>query len=131
MKKYEKLLKMFYSDLPNQIVEIPIEMPDTDIKEIVKMNTSDLYGLETLEANGLLKTFENMWKTHKKDFILSAVLGDYRFIWLICTSKRNSGIITFYLNRELSEIAEMFTKDLSDRINYNSVSYLDSIIGEA
>jgi len=112
---YEYYLKKFHSIVPDFTEKILVDLPDGNNFE-VEITTENLKGLESLEASGLYSQFEKNWKEHYGDFIMSSVTGKTRYLWTILKQEDDCGIVTFYMDKEYSGLAENLLTRLADLI---------------
>ena len=120
---YEYYLKKFHSIVPDFTETVPVDIPNAEVFE-VKITTDNLKGLETLEACGLYSQFEKNWREHYGDFIMSSVTGKTRYMWTVLKQDDDCGIVTFYMDRKYSKLAEHILKDLAELIQAHSAANL-------
>lgn len=128
--EYKELLKEFKCVIPDMKGELPVTLKSGK-KMKVSVNTNDEFGLETLDATGLLSQFKKNWPTHKNDFIISGRHGNTRYIWHCCKSENDCGIVTLHMPSSEEELANTLMTDLAIRIKADKISQSPRDIGEA
>ena len=128
---YDYYLNLFHSPVPDFTDNIPIVLPNGEEFNL-KITTVNKEGLESLEASGLYSQFEKNWEEHYGDFVMSSVLGPTRYMWTVLKQDEDCGIVTFYMDKKYSKLAEHILQDLGELIRAHSISNISKpMSGEA